>query len=190
MKTALTRYILVALLVLFHCTDASAQKHVLYADVGVSLSRFSPGLSATYNYKFARFMGIGIGVQGYPFYPTMTSPHQFVPAIFGDLRFTIRPRKMGQLFAFLDIGIDFYKHSDNYSRDGNIAYTVDKDNGTYTGLGCGYFRRLTKRGGGPYGSLKIISNGYKANAYNVVSHEQRTESWSRGSAAVSVGFRF
>jgi hypothetical protein len=166
------------------------QKHHLYADVGISHSRFYPGFSATYNYRPVRFIGLGVGIQGYAWYPTMTNPHQFVPGVIGDLRFNVRPGKSSQFFSFLNVGIDFYKHNNTTEPDSNLIYSVSRNNGTYGALGFGYFLRLTRRGGGLYTSVKIMTNFYKTDVYDITTKEQYTETHDRGTLVISYGFKF
>jgi hypothetical protein len=202
------KYAFITVILVLNHIGTSAQKYNLFADAGISFSQITPGLSATYNYKLTRWLGAGIGVQGYAFYPTKTHHHQFVPAIFGDLRLNIRSRKRNQFFSFLDVGIDFYKHTDNYFQDANFIYNVPNDNGVYTGLGIGYFRGMAKAGGkvnclpsesegepvvsnrGPYVSLKLITNNYKANAFNTLTGEKQTKTLGRGTIVFSLGFKF
>jgi hypothetical protein len=184
------KYTLIALLTICNLTRISAQKHNLYTDAGISFSQFYPGLSATYNYKFARWIGVGAGCQAHAWFPTITNPHQYVPGVFGDLRLNIGPRKKNQFFAFMDLGINFYKHTnEDYRNETNVS-SVSRDNGSYTGLGMGYFRQTTERGAGFYTSVKIMSNGYEANRQDLVTGEQSVESASRGTLALSFGYRF
>ena len=185
MKTVFMKYALIALLVMFNPITASAQKNNLFADVGIA-----PGLSVTYNYKFAKHIGLGIGLQGYNFIPTITNRNEFVPAVFADVRLNSRQRKKHFFFYFLDLGIDFYKSNDNYPRTSNIYDNVPKNNGFYTGLGSGYFRRMTKRGGGLYASLKIIGNIFNDHEYNIVAQNYRTSTMFYGTGVISIGFKF
>lgn len=169
---------------------ASAQKHNLFADGGICFSRINPGLSATYNYKPLKFLGVGAGIQAYDFFPTITNGHQYIPALFADLRLTVFPGKKNQVFFFYNLGIDFYKHTNTFYADETVIYNVPRDNGTYTGVGIGYFHRTTPRGGGFYISVKTVSNGYMTNAYDLVAKEQYEEKWSRGSLVLAGGFKF
>ncbi len=183
------KYALVALLVAFNPAGTWAQKNVFFGDAGISLARFYPGASVTYNHNLARWFGVGAGAQAYDFHATRTN-YQFIPALFGELRFNIRPRKKSQLFLFLDIGADFYKHNDYYWHQADMVYDVRKDDGIYTGLGIGYFRRKTKRGWGPYVSLKFISNSYNVDEYNIVSSKQNIAVWADATFVFSAGFKF
>ena len=189
------KYTLIALLVVWGAIDSPAQdslahKHVLYADAGNSMARFYPGASITYNYNIVKWVGIGVGIQAYDFHATISN-FEYVPAAFADLRVNICPRKKNQFFAFLDLGINFYKHNSSYYwRDGNTFYNVRSDNGNYGGLGVGYFRPITKRGWGPYGSLKIISNSYKAYPYSAVTDRQQAAGFGDATLVVAVGFKF
>lgn len=170
---------------------SSAQKNHIYADAGLSLAYGDPGFSATYNFNAVKWLGLGAGVQGYVFHPATTNERQFTPAVFGDIRFRIRSKKISQYFLLTDFGINFYQHNNAYtSAGGNYFYSVPKDNGTYFGLGVGYFLRLTPRGWGPYVTIKAINNFYKKNELNVITNEQRTLNATGGTLVVSLGFRF
>jgi hypothetical protein len=187
-KALLMKWLVVALL-LINTQDAAAQKDALFADGGMSLARGLPGMSATYNYNIARFLGLGIGAQLYDYHATMTN-FQYVPALFWDVRFTLRTRKKNQYFLFVDAGANIYKRSNEAWKQGNTRYIVQDDNGSYTGLGVGYFRRHTERGRGRYVTLKFISNSYKASSYNIVSSESGVVTLGRGTIVASFGYRF
>lgn len=181
---------LLVLSIVCGATAANAQKHHLYADAGISLSQFVPGASVTYNYNFIPYIGIGAGVQAFGFFPTVTNGHTFVPAVFGDVRFNIRPKKSNQFFVLLDIGINFYKHNKTAHTEGYWAYYVDKDNGTYSSVGFGYLHKFAKRGA-IYTTLKTVTNHYQQKAWNILTGELRAgEGASRGTLAVSFGFRW
>jgi hypothetical protein len=79
--------ILIVLLLLVSALWTSAQKHYLYADGAISLAYLDPGFSATYNYNPFKYIGTGMGVQGYVFHPATTNPRHFTPAVFADVRF-------------------------------------------------------------------------------------------------------
>lgn len=187
-KAQQMRWLVIALF-LVSTHNASAQKDVLFVDGGMSLARCLPGVSATYNYNVARFLGLGAGTQLYDYHATVTN-FQFVPALYWDVRFTIRSRKKNQYFLFVDAGANIYKHSTEIWRDVSSMYSVKGDNGTYTGLGLGYFRRHTDRGRGRYVTLKFISNSYKANEYNLASKEYSVVTLVRGTIVASFGYRF
>jgi hypothetical protein len=125
----------------------------------------------------------------YDFHATRTN-FQPVPALFWDLRFNICSGKKSQYFLFLDAGLNIYKRTNEQWIDGNNYYAVKEDNGSYTGLGIGYFRPQTTRGWGHYVSLKLISNTYRANAYNNATGEKSVGNWSDGTIVVSFGFKF
>jgi hypothetical protein len=184
------RRISIALLLLGSSLWASAQKHYIYADGAISLAYLHPGFSATYNYQPVKYIGIGIGAQGYVFHPATTNPRHFTPAVFADLRFRIRPEKISQYFVLLDGGINFYKHNNDSVLAGNHIYSVPNDNGVYVGLGLGYFLRLTYRGWGAYTSVKLINNTYKKNEYDVITNEERSITSGGGTIILSLGFRF
>ena len=170
--------------------ETEVSKHMVYADIGITGARILPGISATYNYNFVPWLGLGIGAHAYDFFPTIAHGHQYVPAVYGDVHFIIRPKKRGQVLAFLDIGHDFYKKSDRYVRYEDEIYYVPLKNGTYTGLGLGYLRTLKKRGWGLYTTLKIISNGYPVNKFDIIKQEKYVSRYARGNMALSFGIRF
>ena len=177
------------LLFSFLFINANAQRESFFGDAGMSLARLNPGASITYNYNLARYFGVGVGCQIYDFHATMTN-FQFVPAVFWDIRFNIRARKKNHFFLFLDLGADIYKHNNNYWTSGNTTYYVRDDDGSYTGLGIGYFHTETKRGGGHYASLKLISNSYYAKGYNNVTNAESDERWGDATLVISFGFKF
>lgn len=180
------RYLLIALLAACNPFGMSAQTHNIFADV----SPFAAGLSATYNYKATKHFGGGAGFQSYNYSPTLPVRHRFTPALFADLRLYMRPGKKNQFFSFLDLGINFYSADGMSFRSGTIIYKNTEGNGFYAGLGFGYFRRITRRGGGPYASLKIISNTYRPEGFDLATHEQFKGGWLSGTLCLSVGFRF
>ena len=180
---------LIALLIMLAPLGAFAQRNVVFADAGVSLARNSLGGSVTYNYTLARYVAVGAGVQDCDFRATRTT-FQYIPAIYGEVRFSMRARKNGQLFSFLDAGVDLYKHKDWYWGENGSVYDVQKDNGLYTALGIGYFRRITGRGWGPYTSLKLLQDFYKADKYDLVTGDHHTATWGGGTMVFSLGFKF
>ncbi|MGN6566671.1 MAG: hypothetical protein ACTHJ0_01900 [Flavipsychrobacter sp.] len=184
------RRIFITLLLLVSSLWGSAQEHYIYTDAAISLAYFDPGFSATYNYNPVKYVGIGIGVQGYVFHPATTSPHLFTPAAFADIRFRIRPEKISQYFVILDFGMNFYKHNTDSAVIGNYIYYVPNDNGVYVGFGVGYFLRLTYRGWGVYTSAKLINNIYKRNEYNIATNERSSINPAGGTLILSLGFRF
>jgi len=181
--------VLIALLVVINALDVAAQKDIFWVDGGMSGARLLPGASATYNYNVARFLGLGAGAQVYDFHATMAN-FQPVPAIFWDVRFSIRSRKKSQYLVFLDAGLNIYKRNNEAWYEGSKIYTVRDDNGSYGGLGIGYFRRQTERGRGHYVTLKTISNGYQANAYNRLNGLSSIERFGGGTIVASFGFKF
>lgn len=183
------KYLLIALLIIARPLHAPAQKNDLYADAGLSFARFIPGGSITYNHNLFPFMGLGLGFQGYDFHYTMVN-FQFVPALYADLRFKIRPQKISQFIVFLDVGVNMYAHNTRTWRQGDVVYAVRNDNGIYTGPGIGYFLNLTPEGGGIYTTLKLLSNSYKTDAYNTVTKEKTIESWGDATLVYSIGFKF
>ncbi len=184
------RYVIIALLVLFSGFSTLAQKHNVFADGALSLAYLDPGFSVTYNYNLIKYIGVGVGTQGYVFHPAKTSFRKFTPAVFADFRFRIRPEKISQYYFFTDLGVDFYKHSNEIYREGYYEYTVPKDNGIYLGLGTGYFLRLTNNGWGAYFTIKLINNIYQLDRYNLRTREQQSKNVAGGTAVISLGFRF
>lgn len=189
-RSAALLLMIIALVTLINPVSTSAQKHQLYAHAGLCLDYMIPGVSATYNYNITRHIGIGGGVQAYVWHPAITNTRQFTPALFADFRFRIRPQHISQYFILTDLGMDFYKHSDDYARDGNWVYTAPNNNGVYIGLGIGYFRRVTSRGWPLYATLKVINNLYKENQLHLTTGEQKSISYIDGTFVVSIGFRF
>jgi hypothetical protein len=58
---------------------------------------------------------------------------------------------VNQFFSFLDLGMNFYDPTGKYNTPGtSVVVYSPKNNGFYSGIGAGYFRRMTNRGGGPY----------------------------------------
>lgn len=146
----------------------------------------------THNYIFARHWGVGAGFQGYTHAPLQVDYTQFIPAVYADVRLYIRPEKANQFFSFLDLGIDFYKPGLRYhSRNTNIVYNVPHNNGVYSGLGFGYFHKLTRNGSGLYTSLKMVMNWSKISGYNNQTHRQEVSLLTgNGTVILSLGFRF
>jgi len=184
------KYAYAVLLLLSVPVLTSAQKSSFYADAGICLAYLDPGTSATYNYNCNKHIALGAGLQEYSFHTTLTNAHQLTSAVFGEMRYNMRRRKKGQYFSMLDMGIDFYRHNDSYYRDGEKTYTVPGNNGFYTGLAFGYVHYTTRRHGGPYCSLKMISNWYRSNSYDAATNEYGHGGSSDGTLVVSVGFRF
>lgn len=188
---------LFALLAALSPVGALAQKNNFFADAGISMSRFLPGASITYNFNPVKVLGIGVGVQGYDFHATMPS-FQLIPTMFCELRFNIRPEKDHNFFAFFDYGLNLYHRSNDPWNDSNMVYTVKSDNGTYTGGGIAYAWRLRKYDSWYlnendvrfYVSLKMISNSYNADGYNTVSHEKSTTGMSDATLVISFGVKF
>lgn len=187
----LYRQLLIAVFFLTSFT-LSAQKHHAYADFGLVFNGPNPGVSATYNYKLAKHLGAGIGIQGYGFSPTEIDAQRFIPAVYADVRLNIRPGKKNQFASFLDIGMNFFQSNQQYYRTSPYDVFRNKhNNGMYLGLGIAYLRRISPRGSGPYLSLKMISNSYTTNRYDPITLQQMAV-WYNLSAnfAASLGFRF
>lgn len=196
-KRVFMKYTLIALFVLCQSIEASAQRknrkeelpvsvHHVYADIGSF-----PGLSLTYNYKFARRWRWGGGIQGYLSNPPYDTSDRFIPTIYGDIRFIMRPEKKNQFFSFLNLGIDFYKRDKQYYRDSISVYHFSHNNGFYTALGFGYFRRMTKRGGGLYVSLKLAFDFSTVKRYSIISEKyDGPYIYGGGDPILSLGFKF
>lgn len=91
----------------------------------------------------------------------------------------------------LDLGINFYRQDKGYFRDSISVYNIPHNNGVNIGLGLGYMRVVTKRGGGPYASLKMGTNWYKMNRFSLLAVERDAPLWSAGVNLVfSIGFKF
>lgn len=180
------KYVFFAILVVVYSANASAQHHHLFADAGTL-----PGFSVTYNYTPVKHLGIGIGIQGYSFSPTLINSREFIPAVFADIHVNIRPQKNNQFLSFLDMGVNIYQRDDRYYSTSHNVFKLRSDNGFYMGLGFGYLRRITKRGSGPYAALKIISNWYNSDRYDPVTL-QRVSTWMNvdGRLLFSLGFKF
>lgn len=163
-----------------------AQKHSIYADAG-----YRPSISATYNYKLTQHLGVGIGIQAYSFTPTPNLSSIFMPSIFANLRVKMLTTKKNQLFTFLDFGINFYKQDKSYRRDSTTISHYPHNNGFNWGIGLGYFRLMTKRGGGPYLSLKLISNWYTLRGYSIVSERDEIGLLNiEARPIIALGFKF
>lgn len=180
------KYVLIALVVLLCPIGASAQQHSIYADLG-----YTPGFSATYNYKLAKRLGAGAGLHVYSIHRTWEYPVNFTPGLYGNIRLNIRPEKKGQLFLMLDVGMNLYKQDKSYHRESTYLFNTPRNNGVYTGLAFGYLRRMTKRGGGPYVSLKPILNWHTLRRYYITS-EERDGPWlaASGNIVLCFGFKF
>jgi hypothetical protein len=101
-------------------------------------------------------------------------------------------RRPTSSFVFLNHGIDLYQQNNHYKIvDNKSLYYVPGSAGLYIGLGLGYFRRITKRGGGPYASLKMISNWYTAKEYYFFSGKKKSDMFlGDGNLVFCLGFKF
>lgn len=178
--------LILLLLISFLPMVTLAQKHSVYADVGLPA-----GVSATYNYNLAKHFNVGVGTQGYMTTTPGNDNLKFVPAIFADIRLLIMPTKKNQLFAFWDFGINFYRQEKNYLRDATSVYYYPHNNGFCFGMGFGYFRPMTKRDGGLYLSLKLYGNLSTVYGYSIVAPEDDTGLITGGAdPAICLGFKF
>lgn len=180
------RYILIVLLILLQPTLSQAQQHSLYADVGIPF-----GFSATYNYKLAKNLGAGGGVQAQSFYTPFANNARLIPAIFADLHLTAWATKKNRLLSFVNLGMNIHKQDQSYQRDSTTVYNIPHNNGFYTGLGLGYFRRMTKRGGGAYIALKMVLNWHNLKEYSIVADSRdRSILVASGTPVLAIGFKF
>lgn len=166
--------------------QALAQKHSLYADIGTM-----PGFSATYNYRVAKWLGVGAGLQGNKIYRTDSDTKDFTPSLYANIRLNAWCQKKNQFFTALDLGMNIFKQDKSFERDSTSVYHFSHNNGFYTGLGLGYFRRMTNRGGGPYLSLKLITNWYTLWGYSIVAENQDIGLMAlSGTLGLTLGFKF
>jgi hypothetical protein len=147
------------------------------------------GIAVTGDYQFTKRFNLGGGFQVCRFRPTITNKNEFIPSLYGDLRLNSVMRKKHFFFYFMDLGMNFYTANDNHSSYNALFDHVPKNDGFYTGLGVGYFRRITKHGG-PYVSLKLMNNIYKDLEYDYVANKQHTALIDDGNAALCIGFKF
>ena len=165
---------------------ATAQQHSLYADLGIPF-----GFSATYNYKLTKHLGAGGGVQTQSFYLPYAEYTKLVPAIFADMHLTAWATKKNRFISFLDLCINLHKQDQSYQRDSTSVYNIPHNNGFYTGLGLGYFRRVTKRGGGAYIALKLVLNWHNMKEYSIVADSKdRSLIIASGTSVLAIGFKF
>ena len=180
------KHILIAILVLCTPGTSNAQRHNLHADVGIAQGGL--GGSITYNYKLSKRLGIGLGGQFYRF-PTPSGIVKSIPAAFADMRIYMRPEKNNQFFLFVDLGMHIYdQDAKRYSSDSTWYYDY-QNNGFYMGFGFAYLRRVSKRGGGPYASFKIITNTSKIGGYDYSRNREIGLLDANATVAFSIGFR-
>ncbi|HEY9178451.1 MAG TPA: hypothetical protein VIN07_12200 [Flavipsychrobacter sp.] len=180
------RYLLIALLTLLHPMWANAQKHSVYVDLGIPAA-----VSATYNYKLTKNLGAGGGLQGYTAYLPYERYSKFVPTVFADIRLTAWATKKNRLISFIDLGMNLHKKDQGYRRDSTTIYNIPHNNSFCTGLGLGYFRRFTKRGGGGYITLKMLMNWHNLKEYSIVADSKDRSLIVAGITPVlSIGFKF
>lgn len=171
---------------LFISATCLAQKNNTFADIGSTGSITNPGFSVTFNKKLVKYFGVGLGVQGYNYVSSdsnFKNTHQFIPAVYADLRGYL-PVKKSLFFALVDLGMNIYKHTDALNPSQN------HNNGFYTGLGFGYSYTVTKRGCGPYISIKMISDSYKSKQYNPSNQQDYQQTNVDGNMAISLGYKF
>lgn len=180
------RYLFFGVLMICIPICTMAQKHYAYADVG-----YTPGFSVTYNYSLAKRLGAGAGFQAYNMFRTDASTRKFTPTIYGDIRLNIRPEKNNQFFTFMDLGINIYKQDKSYTRDSTMIAHYPHNNGFNLGIGIGYLRRMTKRGGGLYISLKAMANIHTLYGYSIIAEEENIGLLAADiPLAISFGFKF
>ena len=179
------RYLLTAMLLL-HTIWASAQQHSIYADIG-----FPVGFSATYNYQLTKNLGAGAGIQGQRFYLPYSNNSSFIPAIYADLHVTAWATRKNRFITYLNLGMNIHKQDQSYHRDSTTVFNIPHNNGFYTGFGLGYFRRITKRGGGAYIALKLVLNWHNLKEYSIVADsEDRSIIAASGTPLLAIGFKF
>jgi hypothetical protein len=181
------KHILIAIFVFCSPGTLTAQTHNLHADVGISFN--GAGCSVTYNYKLSKNFGVGLGGQFYRF-PTPSGIVKGAPAAFADMRIYIRPEKSNQFFTFADLGMHIYDQADKRFSSDSSSYYDYHNNGFYMGFGFGYLRRVTKRGGGPYASFKIMTNIGKIGGYDYPRQREIGLLDVNATLALSIGFRF
>lgn len=180
------RYLLIALLMLLHPIWATAQKHSVYVDLGIPAA-----VSATYNYSLTKNLGAGGGLQGYTVYLPYEEYSKFVPTIFADVHLTAWATKKNRLVSFIDFGMNLHKQDQGYHRDSISVYNIPHNNSFNTGLGLGYFRRFTKRGGGAYIVLKVILNWHNLKEYSLLAdNKDRSLIVAGGTPVLAIGFKF
>lgn len=178
------RYLLIVLLL--HPVWMSAQQHSLYADLGIPF-----GLSATYNYRLTKNIGAGGGLQAQSFYTPFANNARVIPAVFADLHVTAWATKKNSFLTFFSLGMNIHKQDQGYRRDAYSVYNIPHNNGVYTGLGLGYFRRITKRRGGAYIALKLVLNWYNMKEYSIVADDRdRSLIAASGTPLLAIGFKF
>ena len=182
------RHILSAILLIFSFIAADAQKNNFFGDIGRnSTGNAIPGGSFTYSRKVAKHWGLGAGVQAYDYAQTDLSRkkiHQFIPTVYADLRAYV-PIKRSLLFFIGDLGLSIYRSRNNMS-----IYEMPHSNSAYLGLGMGYHYRITKRGLGPYISLKMANNIYSARQITPQTTEVSRVFALDGALVLSLGVKF
>lgn len=183
------RYIFIAFLLLSTVT-AKAQADHIYIDASLPIQNMYGG-SFTVNHVFVKHFGIGIGAQAYNFKPTPSNEQKLTPAVFADIRLAFDIGKNGQVFPFVDLGVNFYQHTDGFYGKPGGYYKVVNNNGVYTGFGLGYFHRVAKHGSGLYASLKLEFNSYSVdNYFAYYGSTGKNDIVSDGHFVGSVGYRF
>lgn len=168
------------------------KKHHLLADIATPVANAFPGFSVTYSYDMFPYVNAGAGIQLYKVTPTAIQVETFVPAVYADIQFKIRPKKRNQFFAFLDMGINIYQlnNSYRYYRSSSYYVVIPHDNGFYLGTGFGYLRQMIRNGGGPYVSLKFLSNANKISGYDYAKQREIGILDINIELAISLGFKF
>lgn len=140
---------------MFSALAIQAQVHNVFTDV--SIPGISPfGISETYNYKARKHYGIGAGLQVVKRHP-ITHKAKFIPSLFVDMRFYLRPERKHQFFAMIDLGASIFKSGEEYDR--TVWKSYDYSGGSlFAGWGFEYLYTVTKNGSGPYAALKLLSN--------------------------------
>lgn len=164
---------------------AARSKHSVFTDAGISFSTSLPGISATYNYRLSRRLGVGIGAQAYYLNEHgvgSNMENRLTPAIYTDVR-GYYGQKKSMFLLFADVGMNLYKYR---GTAGNIRRN---NNSLYTGLGMGYHYRTSERGAGPYVSLKLVYDAYISHEHYSIGPESKIMNIDATMVA-SAGFKF
>jgi hypothetical protein len=143
-------------------------------------------MSVTYNWKLVNNFGVGVGFQECSYDVSESAndrKYQFTPGVFADLRGYL-PHKKSIFFLLGDFGVDIYNGT-------NATNSSERhNNGFYTALGIGYCYRMTKMGGGPFVSLRIISDTYRTSEYYAAIPGTEHVTSVNGTGAITIGFKF
>ncbi len=166
-------YIVLFIASLIPTFSFAQSKNNFFGDINYT-SENSFGISATYNRRLAKHVGLGLGAQ------VIDYSDRARTAVYLDLRgyWNI---KRSLIFAYGNAGIDFYKGYHTLS--GQVP-----NNALYLGLGLGYSYQINKRNMGPYIALKWLSNSYTTKQYDPYGGEATVYNFT-GWPAIALGFR-